>query len=159
MKLAQHLYTCAGEWVCGLGLLCYFNCMNEGLSIFIIDDDLDDQVLMQQAFESTGVPVRIKFATRSDEALQYLSSAENGQRPDIIVSDYNMPMMNGEEFLKRLQEETPYRDVPKVIVSTAASPAIIEACISHGASRYLIKPSDFEELIKLANEIIALAKH
>ncbi|MBV9988558.1 MAG: response regulator [Chitinophagaceae bacterium] len=131
--------------------------MNKGLNIFIIDDDLDDQVLMQQAFESTGSPVQVRFATRSDEALQWLGRCADVEKPDIIVSDYNMPMMNGEEFLKRLQADERYRDTPKVIVSTAASPSIIEACVSHGASKYLIKPSDFEELIKLAREIIALS--
>ena len=132
--------------------------MKNVLSVFIIDDDLDDQVLMSQAFEAADTPVTLRFSTRSDDALNMLRSAAEAEKPDIIVSDYNMPMMNGEEFLRQLQQEAAYTDTPKVIVSTAVSPAIMAACMAHGASRYLIKPSDFEKLVALANEIISLAK-
>lgn len=131
--------------------------MDKKLKIFIIDDDLDDQVLMKQAFESTGVEPDVRFATRSDDALQFLNDCAEDEQPDIIVSDYNMPMMNGEEFLRRLSFDEKYRNTPRVIVSTAASPPVIEACLANGASRYLIKPSDFEELVKLAHTIISLA--
>ncbi len=132
--------------------------MEKTLRVFIIDDDLDDQVLMKQAFDSANTQVDVRFVTRSDEALQYLTDCIPAEQPDIIVSDYNMPMMNGEEFLKRLVSEKQYNDTPKVIVSTAASPTIIEGCLANGASRYLIKPSDFEELVRLANMIISLAR-
>lgn len=132
--------------------------MKQALSIFIIDDDLDDQVLMQQAFEATDTPVSIRFATRSDEALEFLRSCTVSEKPDIIVSDYNMPLMNGEEFLRQLRGVDSYSEIPKVIVSTAASASIIGACLANGASRYMIKPSDFEKLVSLASEIISLAK-
>jgi CheY-like chemotaxis protein len=132
--------------------------MDTAIKIFIIDDDLDDQVLMKQAFESTGIQVTVRFATRSDEALKFLGGCSDAEQPDIIVSDYNMPMMNGEEFLRRLSADKRYGNIPRVIVSTAASPPVIEACLANGASRYLIKPSDFEELVKLAHTIIKLAE-
>jgi CheY-like chemotaxis protein len=131
--------------------------MKDILNVFIIDDDLDDQVLMKQAFESADDAVQVNFATRSDEALAYLLSGRE-KRPSIIVSDYNMPMMNGEEFLRRLSSEKEYDTIPKVIVSTAASTAVVEACMLQGAARYFIKPSDFEQLIQLAGQIISLAR-
>jgi CheY-like chemotaxis protein len=131
--------------------------MKDILNIFIIDDDLDDQVLMKQAFESADDAVQVNFATRSDEALAYLLS-DKEKRPSIIVSDYNMPMMNGEEFLRRLSAEKEYDTIPKVIVSTAASTSVVEACMLQGAARYFIKPSDFEQLIQLAGQIISLAR-
>ncbi|NCI46323.1 response regulator [Sediminibacterium soli] len=132
--------------------------MKDILKVFVIDDDLDDQVLMKQAFESADTAVRVQFATRSDEALAHLVAVEKSEQPSIIVSDYNMPMMNGEEFLRRLSNEARYDNTPKVIVSTAASPSVVEACMIQGASKYFIKPSDFEQLVQLANRIIALAK-
>lgn len=132
--------------------------MKQAISIFIIDDDLDDQVLMRQAFEATDTPVNIRFATRSDEALAFLRVCDTAERPDIIVSDYNMPLMNGEEFLRQLRALEAYANTPKVIVSTAASSNIIAACLANGAARYLLKPSDFEKLVNLAEEIISLAK-
>lgn len=131
--------------------------MDKVLKIIIIDDDLDDQVLMKQAFESANTTANVEFVTRSDDALHLLEGYGKAEMPDIIVSDYNMPMMNGEEFLKRLALMEQYANVPRVIVSTAASPSIIESCIANGASKYLLKPSDFEDLVKLAHSIIALA--
>lgn len=132
--------------------------MSDRLNIFIIDDDLDDQVLMRQAFDAADPGVYTRFATRSDEALSFLSQAGNEQRPHMIVSDYNMPMMNGEEFLQRLATAGGYDDIPKVIVSTAASPPVVAACMRHGASDYFIKPSDFTELVRLAEKIITIAR-
>ena len=132
--------------------------MGGELFVFIIDDDLDDQVLMRQAFEILQTGIKVQFATRSNEALDFLQQCPPGEQPDVIVSDYNMPMMNGEEFLRRLMAEERYRNTPKVILSTAASPAIIQTCMANGASGYLLKPSDFDELVKLAKDIVSLAR-
>ena len=130
--------------------------MNRPISVFIIDDDLDDQLLMRQAFEATMIPVTVEFATKSEEAIIYLSNCEPNEQPDVIVSDYNMPMMNGKEFLLRLLEKEQYKQTPKVILSTAASPNIVQACMSNGAFLYLLKPCNFEALVTLAKKILSL---
>jgi CheY-like chemotaxis protein len=127
------------------------------LSIYIIEDDPDDQVLLQLAFAAAPVPVSLIFANDCYQALNYLVNCSPDEQPDIIVSDYNTPLMNGEEFLDKLQAEKRYATVPKIILSTAASPSAIESCLSKGASRYIVKPFDFENLVHVAGEIIALA--
>lgn len=130
--------------------------MNRPISVFIIDDDLDDQLLMRQAFEATMLPVTVEFVTKSEEAIRYLCNCRPSEQPDIIVSDYNMPMMNGKEFLMRLLEKEQYKQTPKVILSTAASPTIVESCMSNGAFLYLLKPCNFDALVTLAKKILSV---
>lgn len=126
------------------------------ISIFIIEDDPDDQELLKLAFETRKVPVQLKFANNSSQALAFLLNCTSAEQPDIIVSDYNIPMMNGEEFLTKLQADERYAQTPKVILSTAASPSAIQNCMASGASRYMVKPYNFDDLVGIVTGIIAL---
>jgi CheY-like chemotaxis protein len=128
------------------------------LSVYLIEDDPDDQVLLKLAFEVAPIPVELSFSSDCYQALNQLVSLAPGEEPDIIVSDYNTPLMNGEEFLDKLREEPRYANTPKIILSTAASPATIESCIAKGATRYIVKPFSFDGLVAVAKEIIELYK-
>lgn len=126
------------------------------ISIFIIEDDPDDQELLKLAFETSSVPVSLQFSNNSSEALSFLLNCTLEEKPDIIVSDYNIPMMNGEELLNQLQLDQRYVLTPKVILSTAASPTAIQNCLSHGAAQYIVKPYSFDGLVGIATRITAL---
>ena len=60
------------------------------ISIFIIEDDPDDQELLKLAFETRKVPVQLKFANNSSQALAFLLNCTTEEQPDIIISDYNI---------------------------------------------------------------------
>ena len=124
--------------------------------IFIIEDDPDDQELIKLAFEKGSMPVSLQFSNNSTEALSFLLNCTLEEKPDIIVSDYNIPMMNGEELLNKLQLDHRYAQTPKVILSTAASPTAIQNCLANGAARYIVKPYSFDGLISIVTGIIAL---
>jgi CheY-like chemotaxis protein len=74
--------------------------------------------------------------------------------PHIIFLDINMPVMNGWECLKRLKENSTYRHIPTVIYSTSSAKRDIGIAYSLGASLFLSKPEDFNDLHKIL-EIIA----
>jgi two-component system chemotaxis response regulator CheY len=89
----------------------------------------------------------------------HVSEAENGQEaldaceremPDVVLLDWNMPVMTGIEFLARLRER-PGGDVPKVVFCTTENDvAHIREAIQAGADEYVMKPFDHETLqIKL----------
>lgn len=126
------------------------------LSVFIIEDDPDDQVLLQLAFDAGPVPVTLTFVNDCHQALARLQACDPADVPDIIVSDYNTPLMNGEEFLGKLKLESRFDRIPRVILSTAASPSAIENCLANGAARYIVKPFSFDDLVGVAAEITAL---
>lgn len=78
----------------------------KGINILVIDDDVDTRRLMRMVFENEGWDV----IEEVDGDLGLIRVMEN--HPSAIVLDLNMPRMNGEEFLERLDEKPEYRDIP-----------------------------------------------
>ncbi len=97
-----------------------------------------------------------------EEANFEISEAENGQQalekcrhnmPEIILLDWNMPVMNGLEFLKELRKE-PSGDTAKVIFCTTENDMDhITQAISAGANEYIMKPFDKEIIISKLKEV------
>ena len=73
--------------------------------------------------------------------------------PDLIFLDLNMPKMNGQEFLSKIKEELPLRDIPVVIFSTSGSYRNIKSTMDLGALEYITKPYRFDQLVSVLNRI------
>ncbi|HEV7382225.1 MAG TPA: response regulator, partial [Dyadobacter sp.] len=69
--------------------------------VLLVEDDADDQLLIEEAFHDTELPVTIDFAIDGRQALDMLS--KDTYTPDLILLDLNMPVMNGFEVLSQLQ--------------------------------------------------------
>jgi two-component system chemotaxis response regulator CheY len=65
---------------------------------------------------------------------------------DVILTDINMPKMNGEELLRRLEQEGTLRKVPALVISTDATKNRILRMLSLGAEGYMTKPFSPESL-------------
>lgn len=97
-----------------------------------------------------------------EEANFEIAEAENGQQalekcrhkmPDIILLDWNMPVMNGLEFLKELRKE-PSGNTAKVIFCTTENDMDhITQAISAGANEYIMKPFDKEIIVSKLKEV------
>jgi CheY-like chemotaxis protein len=88
--------------------------------------------------------VTLFHAKRGRLGLELISSSQ----PDLILLDLHLPDMSGEEVLRRLQAETNSKDIPTVVVSADASPGQIRRILEMGASGYITKPFDVEELLR-----------
>ena len=77
------------------------------------------------------------------EALQWLT---RGNSPDAIVADYDMPIVDGPNFIKQLRASTLHRDTGLIILSGKSSTSDKIQCLRLGADDYLIKPFNPEEL-------------
>lgn len=71
---------------------------------------------------------------------------------DLVVTDINMPVMNGLELIKIIREELK-SDVPIVIMSAHTEPEYIKSAEELGVKNYLLKPFDFIKFINLVSEI------
>ena len=67
--------------------------------------------------------------------------------PDCVLLDWNMPVMNGIEFLKALRAEFGPDNPPVVFCTTETDMSAIEQAIEHGAQEYIMKPFDEEILV------------
>jgi CheY-like chemotaxis protein len=77
--------------------------------------------------------------------------------PDIIFLDLNMPRMNGLEFLKAIKTHRSYKRIPVIIYTTSSNPEDIRKTKDLGATDFVTKPSDFDELYQKL--ITILNKH
>jgi two-component system, chemotaxis family, chemotaxis protein CheY len=102
----------------------------------VVDDSRVVRKVARRIFED----LRFEVAEAGDgvEALAWVRTA----LPDVILLDWNMPVMNGLEFLRRLREE-PGGDWPKVVFCSAENDLErIREALAHGADEYIMKPFD-----------------
>jgi CheY-like chemotaxis protein len=76
-------------------------------------------------------------------------------RPDLILLDLNLPDLQGDEVLARLQTDAATRGIPVVIISADATPGQIERLLAAGASDYLTKPLEVRRLLDLLDATLA----
>jgi len=73
-------------------------------------------------------------------------------RPDLILTDFNMPKMTGQELLKRLRQETALDDVPVIVLTGHEDDQLRVDLLRNGAQDFLVKPFSVEELrVRIAN--------
>jgi CheY-like chemotaxis protein len=126
--------------------------------IWIVEDDLDDRILLQEAFAETHIPAVVVLFQDAITALQALGTTRTEELPHIIVSDYNMPMMNGYQFMEALSAHRRYAEIKKVVLSTCNYLYNAVECLQKGAHAYYIKPPDYTALVELALLILTPGK-
>ena len=105
-------------------------------AIMVVDDSETIRKFLSFALRTLGFSV---VAARDGmDALEKLSQ----NKVDLVITDLNMPNMDGFEFLKALREDTQYCRVPIIILSSLSGSQEIEMGMQLGASSYLVKPFD-----------------
>ena len=124
------------------------------VSFLVVDDEPDVGELFRQRFrqEIRKGEYVLHFARSGDEALRQLSA---GIHPELIVvlSDINMPGMDGLELLRRVKQE--WHHVPVVMVTAYGDDTRRRAAVEFGAVDFLAKPVNFDELKQRLSEIKA----
>ena len=115
----------------------------ENLKILVVDDEPDVQPMVQQAMrpEIRSGKYSFLFAGNGDEALEQLDQNQDIQ---ILISDINMPRMDGLTLLDHLSERN--ADLRSIIVSAYGDMKNIRQAMNRGAFDFITKPLDFEDL-------------
>lgn len=119
--------------------------------ILIVEDSPTMRSLLTASLEMLEGPVKIVEVGSGFEALRHLPR----ERFDLIVTDINMPDINGLELVSFVKTSEAYRAIPLVIVSTEGSERDRDKGLSLGAEAYLVKPFEPEELRDLAQALLA----
>jgi len=117
------------------------------MEVLHVDDEPDFVDLTATFLEREDDQFTVEAVTTVDKALERIDD----RRPDCIVSDYNMPGMNGLEFLQAVRKR--YPDLPFILFTGKGSEAIASDAISAGVTDYLQKGSGTERYELLANRI------
>ena len=112
-------------------------------SVLVVDDSPVMRRFIRRVMSLSGFELGECWeACNGEEALAELKK----HAVDVILTDINMPKMNGEEFLKRLEQEGTLRRVPTLVISTDATKNRILRMLALGAEGYMTKPFSPESL-------------
>ncbi|MDH5367298.1 MAG: response regulator [Cyclobacteriaceae bacterium] len=126
--------------------------MSEDKLILIIDDDILDIKIMLRALKDTNFTCRTYVVNNGKEALEYLVDKQN-EKPWLIFSDINMPIMNGVEFLNEKLKYKHLVKIPVIIFTTSNTEVDRNNCLKAGASGYMVKPIEHDNFKKLINSV------
>lgn len=130
--------------------------MEKKLRIVLIEDDIDDVEILQEALENENVPCSISILKDGGAAELFCQTATT--LPDIIVMDFNLPRLHGREVIKMIRANKRFTPVPILILSTSSSKEDIDFAYSAGADRYLIKPATVDGIKETISTILEMCK-
>jgi two-component system chemotaxis response regulator CheY len=123
------------------------------LDVLIVDDSAAIRKILQRVLRQAEVPVREFFeAGDGAEALVALQGRDVG----LILSDINMPNMDGLQLLGHLKSNEAWKNVPVIMVTTEGSQAKVMEAVQLGAAGYVRKPFTAEQIKEKLTGIIAL---
>lgn len=114
---------------------------------------VEDSPTMRQliSFAMKRIPnVRVSEATDGVDALKKLTS----EKIDLIITDINMPVMDGIKLVGIVRGNPSYKDIPIIIVTTEGAKEDRERALSIGANAFLSKPIQTQELIKTIHSFL-----
>lgn len=122
--------------------------MENDISIIHIDDEPDLGELTATYLERHDERLNVTTTTDISEAFELLTD-----EIDCVISDYDMPLMNGIEVLKEVRER--YPDLPFILYTGKGSEEIASEAISAGVTDYLQKERNVEQYTVLANRVMS----
>jgi two-component system, chemotaxis family, chemotaxis protein CheY len=121
------------------------------LRVLIVDDSAAMRSFIRRVVELSGLELaECRQAGDGAAALRELESSP----VDLILTDINMPGMDGEQLVERLQRERALRSIPVVVVSTDATTSRIKRLLALGARGYVTKPFSPEALRQEVDRVL-----
>ena len=127
----------------------------EYATIFIVEDDPDDQEIITKAFAQMAPHYKITFFNDGKLLVDILQSFADNELPALIVLDYNMPLLNGLETLKVLELDNRFNKIPKIIYSSSSQNYIKNLCCSENAKAYITKGTTMDEIKVNTQEMLS----
>ncbi|MBI5464802.1 MAG: PAS domain S-box protein [Ignavibacteriales bacterium] len=122
-----------------------------GSALLVVDDEEGVRVLHSRFLSRAFPHTRILFASDGQEAMDVVRV----HKPKFIISDYSMPVMNGEELIKKVKANAETSSIPVVIITGVDSCANSEALMKAGATEVLQKPITPEQLVTAIQRIVS----
>jgi len=129
--------------------------MTQPIRILVVDDEPDVEPMFRQKFrrEIKANALSFNFALSATAALDYLAESDHSAEATLILSDINMPGMNGLELLRTLKEK--YPSLPVFMVTAYGDERSQKIAKDYGASSFINKPVDFTQLKQDIFDLVA----
>ncbi len=120
-------------------------------NILIVDDSMPMRAVIKKVVKASGFNVgQILEAPNGLKALEVL----NSEWLDLVLTDYNMPDMDGLELLEEMQKDEALKSIPVVMITTEGSRERVEEFLEKGAKGYIKKPFTPEQIKQKLNHVM-----
>ena len=129
------------------------------IRILIADDDADDRMLIEDAFDESRLSNPLDFVEDGEELLEFLrcegryTDRKGEPLPGLIVLDLNMPKMDGRTALEHLKKDDQLRRIPVIVLTTSQAEEDILKTYGLGVSSFISKPVTFDGLVEVVQTI------
>jgi CheY-like chemotaxis protein len=145
--------------VSGAGLAGWVPPATDGSPILLVEDDPDDVALIMRAFRRANLANPVTVAHDGEEAVAYLSGGgvyadrSSSPLPVLILLDLKVPRRSGHEVLEWIQAQDGLRRIPVAVLTSSRERRDVDKAYDLGANAYLVKPVDFEELLRMVKSL------
>jgi chemotaxis family two-component system response regulator Rcp1 len=126
------------------------------VEILLVEDNEGDVHLTTEALKRAKVRNNVHVVGDGVEAMAFLrreSPHEKALRPDVILLDLNLPLMDGREVLQELKNDSSLRTIPVVVMTTSSAEEDVVKSYSLAANCYVTKPVDLKQFLHVVESI------
>jgi CheY-like chemotaxis protein len=123
--------------------------------ILLVEDDPNDVLLLERAFQKAGLRNNLKLVRNGDQAIDYLSGTgiyadrQKFPAPFLLLLDLKMPGTDGFEVLQWARSQQELARLLIVVLTSSNLQSDVDKAYELGANSYLVKPVGFEEMVNL----------
>ena len=124
--------------------------------VLLVEDNEDDVELTLEALEDSKVRMEIHVVSDGMSAMAFLRREgrySKEKRPDLILLDLNLPLMDGREVLREIRQDPNLTDIPVVVLTTSMDEEDIVKAYKLHANCYISKPVDFMHFTEMIKKI------
>lgn len=119
-------------------------------TVLTVDDSKSMRDLLKLALSSQGFSV-----IQAEDGVHGLEVLREQARPDVIITDINMPRMDGFEFIEGVRRTDAYRAIPILVLTTESDPTKKDRARKAGATGWVVKPFDATKLADAIRRVAA----
>ena len=119
-----------------------------GIQVLAVDDSRTMRDMLRLALTGAGIETHL-----AEDGVHGLEVLEEIDRPDAIITDINMPRMDGFGFIEAVRAREETRTIPILVLSTESAAELKARAREGGAPGWIVKPFDPEKLVKALNMV------
>ena len=131
--------------------------MTQKMKILLVEDDQAQSELMLEVFAdcefSDNEPCVAVDGEQAMDMLYQRNGYQTMPRPDLILLDLDIPKKTGQQVLAEIKSDTHLKTIPVLVLTSSRSKSDITSCYQQHANAYMVKPSDFHDLVQLVEKV------
>jgi two-component system chemotaxis response regulator CheY len=101
---------------------------------------VDDSSTMRRIIKNTLARIGHKDVVEGEDGVEGWKALQDNEDIDVLITDWNMPNMNGLELVQKVRAEAKYEDMPIIMVTTEGGKTEVITALKAGVNNYIVKP-------------------